>query len=86
MGAFIEKHSIKFQLGMFVSIVLALVYWTYTASAYVYKLEETAKRVDEMSDMDKRVTILETNMTNIERSLSSLDGSMKKMVELHQKN
>ncbi len=42
----IRKHTIKIQLIGLLSIIGFVIYWTFTASAYVFEVEDNGKRLD----------------------------------------
>lgn len=43
MGEYINKHVIKIQIGVLISVLGVLLYWAFTASAYVYQIEENTR-------------------------------------------
>jgi CRISPR/Cas system type I-B associated protein Csh2 (Cas7 group RAMP superfamily) len=46
----LSKHTIKIQLIALVSIVGFVIYWTFTASAYVYDVKTHGERLDKVED------------------------------------
>lgn len=48
MAEFINKHSIKIQIGVLISIIITIIYWTSTASEYIYTVENNTLRLDKV--------------------------------------
>ena len=47
MAEFINKHVLKIQLGVLAGLFVMLIYWAYTASAFVFTVESNAEGVNE---------------------------------------
>lgn len=81
MTEFLSKHSIKIQLGALASMFGLIIYWTYTASAMVFQLDENTKKVENLNTFAERVVILETKVNEIKDDVGEVKADIKTLLK-----
>ena len=80
MAEFINKHSIKIQLGVACSVLFAVIFWAYIASAYVWKIDANFEHIEELEDYTTRVIILEGTVDNMQDDVTEIKQDVKTLL------
>ena len=81
MGEFINKHSIKIQVGVFLSFIVFVVTIALYVGGFVRQVQANAEAINKYVTLFEKIPVLETNVAIIKEDLKDIKTDIKSLLK-----
>lgn len=82
MGEFINKHSLKIQVGVLLSFLVFVVTIALYVGGFVKEVEAHESKLKEYSGLVNKIPILESNVSTIKDDIKEIKSDIKSLLKI----